>query len=160
MQVAVLPHTRMLYQEMNKVQLWYTVQGRVLKISWLSVHLEHSSSISELLTIQRTRSTGSSAVVTLQCPSNPSQLKISGRSFYYQAPVLGILYHTIIALILWRHLPKLILLFSHCLFLNFISSLKLTLFFNPILLSLAISLLNWPLRTLNPACLCHSLFNS
>ena len=44
--------------------------------------------ISDLLTIQPTRSTRSSAVVTLQRPSNPSRLKISDRSFYFQVPAL------------------------------------------------------------------------
>ena len=43
---------------------------------------------SDLLTIQPTRSTLSSAVATLQRPSYPSRLKISDISFYYQAPVL------------------------------------------------------------------------
>ena len=38
--------------------------------------------LNSILTIQPTRSTHSSAVVTLQRPSNPSRLKISDRSFY------------------------------------------------------------------------------
>ena len=46
------------------------------------------SSISDLLTIQPTRSTRLSAVVTLQRLSNPYRLKISDRSFYFQAPAL------------------------------------------------------------------------
>ena len=54
-----------------------------------------SSIFSDLLTIQPTHSTRSSAVVTLQCPSNPSRLKISDRSFYFQAPALwnALLHH-------------------------------------------------------------------
>ena len=39
-------------------------------------------------TIQLIRSTSSSAVDTLQRPSNPSRLEISDRSVYFQAPVL------------------------------------------------------------------------
>ena len=38
--------------------------------------------------MQPIRSTRSSTVVTLQRPSNPSRLKISDRSFYFQAPAL------------------------------------------------------------------------
>ena len=46
------------------------------------------SSISDLLNILQTCFTRSSAVVTLQRPSNPSRLKLSDRSFYHQAPAL------------------------------------------------------------------------
>ena len=52
------------------------------------------SSILDLLKIQPTHSTRSSAVVTLQRPANPSRLKITDRSFYHQAPAL------------WNSLPK------------------------------------------------------
>ena len=81
--------------------------------------------------------TRSSAVVTLQRPSNPSWLKISDRSFYLQAPAL------------WNALPHHLrshshssdllnlILFSHYLLLNSTSSWKLTFFFIPILLSLS-----------------------
>ena len=51
-------------------------------------------SILDLLKIQPTHSTHSSAVVILQRPSNPSRLKIIDRSFYHQAPAL------------WNSLPK------------------------------------------------------
>ena len=42
----------------------------------------------QLVTIQTGRTTRSSIAIFLQRPTNPSQLKISDRSFHYFAPVL------------------------------------------------------------------------
>ena len=64
------------------------IQYKILSLTYKSLQYNKPSSISDLLTIQPTRSTRSSAVVTLQRPSNPSRLKISDRSFYFQAPAL------------------------------------------------------------------------
>ena len=64
------------------------IQYKILSLTYKSLQHNKPSSISDLLTIQPTRSTRSSAVVTLQHPSNPSRLKISDRSFYFQAPAL------------------------------------------------------------------------
>ena len=84
-----------------------------------------------------TRSTRSSAVVTLQRPSNPSRLKISDRSFYFRAPALwnALSHH------LRSHSHS-----SHYLLLNSTSSWKLTFFFILILLSLASLYWNDPLE--------------
>ena len=65
----------------------HTIQNS-FTITYKSLQYNKPSSISDLLTIQPTRSTRSSAVVTLQRPPNPSRLKISDRSFYFQAPAL------------------------------------------------------------------------
>ena len=62
------------------------IQYKILSLTYKSLQYNKPSSISDLLTIQPTRSTHPSAVVTLQRPSNPSRLKISDRSFYFQAP--------------------------------------------------------------------------
>ena len=60
-----------------------------------SLQFKQPSFILDLLKIQPTHSTCSSAVVTLQRPSNPSRLKIyADRFFYHQAPAL------------WNSLPK------------------------------------------------------
>ena len=64
------------------------IQYKILSLTYKSLQYNKPSSISDLLTIQPTRSTRSSAVVTLQRPPNPSRLKISDRSFYFQAPAL------------------------------------------------------------------------
>ena len=64
------------------------IQYKILSLTYKSLQYNKPSPISDLLTIQPTRSTRSSAVVTLQRPSNPSRLKISDRSFYFQAPTL------------------------------------------------------------------------
>ena len=62
----------------------------VYALTYRSLQYNKPSSISDLLTMQPTHSTRSSAVVTLQRPSNPSKLKSSDRSFYVQAPALCI----------------------------------------------------------------------
>ena len=64
----------------------HTIQNSFTNLQITSV--QQTFLHSDLLTIQPTRSTRSSAVVTLQRPSNPSRLKISDRSFYFQAPAL------------------------------------------------------------------------
>ena len=119
---------------------------KILSLTYKSLQYNKPSSISDLLTIQPTRSTRSSAVVTLQRSSSPSRLKISDRSFYFQAPTL------------WNALPhhhcshshssQSHILFSHYLLLNSTSNWKPTFFFIPILLSPSLSLLDWPLGTL------------
>ena len=63
-------------------------------LTYKSLQFKQPSSILDLLKIQPTHSTRSSAVVTLQRPSNPSRLKITDRSFYHQAPAL------------WNSLPQ------------------------------------------------------
>ena len=50
-------------------------------LTYKSLQFKQPSSILDLLEIQPTHSTCSSAVVTLQRPSNPSRLKITDRSF-------------------------------------------------------------------------------
>ena len=80
----ITPHLKSLHW----LKITQRIQYKILSLTYKSLQYNKPSSISDLLTIQPTRSTRSSAVVTLQRPSNPSRLKISDRSFYYQAPVL------------------------------------------------------------------------
>ena len=80
----ITPHLKSLHW----LKITQRIQYNILSLTYKSLQYNKPSSISDLLTIQPTRSTRSSAVVTLQRPSNPSRLKISDRSFYYQAPVL------------------------------------------------------------------------
>ena len=77
------------------------IQYKILSLTYISLQYNKPSSISDLFTIQPTSSTRSSAVVTLQRPSNPSRLKISDRSFYLQAPAL------------WNALPHHLCFHSH-----------------------------------------------
>ena len=57
-------------------------------LTYKSLQFKQPSYILDLLKIQPTHSTRSSALVTLQRPSSPSRLKITDRSFYYQAPAI------------------------------------------------------------------------
>ena len=80
----ITPHLKSLHW----LKITQRIQYKILSLTYKSLQYNKPSSISDLLTIQPTRSTRSSAVVTLQRPSNPSRLKISDRSFYFQAPAL------------------------------------------------------------------------
>ena len=80
----ITPHLKSLHW----LKITHGTQYKILSLTYKSLQYNKPSSISDLLTIHPTRSTRSSAVVTLQRPSNPSRLKISDRSFYFQAPVL------------------------------------------------------------------------
>ena len=80
----ITPHLKSLHW----LKITQRIQYKILSLTYKSLQYNKPSSISDLLTIQPTRSTRSSAVVTLRRPSNPSRLKISDRSFYFQAPAL------------------------------------------------------------------------
>ena len=80
----ITPHLKSLHW----LKITQRIQYKILSLTYKSLQYNKPSSISDLLTIQLTRSLRSSAVVTLQRPSNPSRLKVSDRSFYFQAPAL------------------------------------------------------------------------
>ena len=80
----ITPHLKSLHW----LKIEQRIQYKILSLTYKSLQYNKPSSISDLFTIQPTRSTRSSAVVTLQRPSNPSRLKISDRSFYFQASAL------------------------------------------------------------------------
>ena len=77
----ITPHLKSLHW----LKITQRIQYKILSLTFKSLQNNKPSSISDLLTIQPTCSTRSSAVVTLHRPSNPSRLKISDRSFYFQA---------------------------------------------------------------------------
>ena len=93
----ITPHLKSLHS----LKITQRIQYKILSLTYKSLQYNKPSSISDLLTIQPTRSTRSSAVVTLQRPSNPSRLNISDRSFYFQA------------LALWNALPHHLRSLSH-----------------------------------------------
>ena len=76
------------FEDSIRLKITQRIQYKILSLTYKSLQYNKPSSISDLLTVQPTRSTRSSAVVTLQRPPNPSRLKISDRSFYFQAPAL------------------------------------------------------------------------
>ena len=82
------PHITPHLKSLHWLKIMQCIQYKILSLTYKSLQYNKPSSISDLLTIQPTRSTRSSAVVTLQRPSNPSRLKISDRFFYFQAPAL------------------------------------------------------------------------
>ena len=116
----------------SKSHKTHTIQNSLSHTSHCNSNVQPSS-ILELLKIQPTHSTRSSAVVTLQRPPNPSRLKITDRSFYHQAPLSGIHCPNIRVLFLQHHLLKPTTLSSHCLPLNSTNNWKPIFPFNPIL---------------------------
>ena len=126
----ITPHLKSLHW----LKITQRIQYKILSLTYKSLQYNKPSSISDLLTIQSTRSTHSSAFVTLQRPSNPSRLKFLTDLSTFKRLHCVMLYHTIFALIL---ILLNLILFSHYLLLNSTSSWKLTFFFIPILLSLS-----------------------
>mgnify|MGYP003531577293 CR=1 FL=1 len=86
----ITPHLKSLHW----LKITQRIQYKIISLTYKSLQFKQPSSILDLLKIQPTHSTRSSAVVTLQRPSNPSRLKITDRSFYHQAPAL------------WNSLPQ------------------------------------------------------
>ena len=86
----ITPHLKSLYW----LKTTQRIQYKILSLTYKSLQFKQPSSILDLLKIQPTHSTRSSAVVTLQRPYNPSRLKITDRSFHHQAPAL------------WNSLPQ------------------------------------------------------
>ena len=105
----ITPHLKSLLW----LKITQRIQYKILSLFYKSLQYNKPSSISDLLTIQPTRSTRSSAVVTLQRPSNPSGSKFL-RSFYFQAPVL------------WNALPYHLRSHSHSSESHSISSLNIS----------------------------------
>ena len=86
----ITPHLKSLHW----LKITQRIQYKIISLTYKSLQFKQPSSILDLLKIQPTHSTRSSAVVTLQRPSNPSRVKITDRSFYHQAPAL------------WNSLPQ------------------------------------------------------
>ena len=129
-QVYVIPWTHMAWNELfdalGAIECNFSrmATGRLKCLNNDKAHYI-TSSILDLLKIQPPHSTRSSAVVTLQRPSNPSRLKITDKSFYHQAPAL------------WNSLPQ---------YLRALSSTSSTQTNNP-LLSLSSSQFHKQLKT-------------
>jgi Reverse transcriptase (RNA-dependent DNA polymerase) len=71
---------------------WLRIRERILfkiaSLSYNALQFRRPSYIHDLLTIQKSNRTRSSDVITLERPVNPSRLKITDRSFYFQAPAI------------------------------------------------------------------------
>ena len=71
---------------------WLKIQERihykVLSLTYTALQFRQPAYLHDLLTIQPPRCTRSSDLVTLQRPPTSSRLKITNRSFFYQAPAL------------------------------------------------------------------------
>ena len=92
----ITPHLKSLHW----LKIIQRIQYKIISLTYKSLQFKQPSSILDLLKIQPTHSTRSSAVVTHQRPSNPSRLKITDQFFYHQAPAL------------WNSLPQHLRAFS------------------------------------------------
>ena len=95
----ITPHLKSLHW----LKITQRIQYKILSLTYKSLQFKQPSCILDLLKIQPTHSSRSSAVVTLQRPSNPSRLKITDRSFTTKLLLSGIHCPNISVLILQYH---------------------------------------------------------
>jgi hypothetical protein len=77
------------------------IHYKVISLTYKLLLSDQPSYLRSLLSLQSSRSTRSSSVVTLTRPSNPSRSKITNRSFYHTAPAL------------WNNLPTELRAYAH-----------------------------------------------
>ena len=89
----------LIWEITSLAQRWYATSYNTKFFHQLTNHFSTTNlpPFLDLLTIQPTRFTRSSAVVTLQRPPNPSRLKISDNLSTFKRPNFGMLYHIIFA---------------------------------------------------------------
>jgi hypothetical protein len=80
-------------QSFHWLKINQRIHYKVISLTYKIFLSDQPSYLRSLLSLQSSRSTRSSSVVTLTRPSNPSRLKITNRSFYHTAPAL------------WNNLP-------------------------------------------------------
>ena len=83
-------HINLHLKSLHWLKITQRIQYKIISLTYKSLQFKQPSSILDLLKIQPTHSTRSSAGVTLQRPSNPSRLKITDRSFF--GTRLGLIY--------------------------------------------------------------------
>jgi hypothetical protein len=64
------------------------IQYKVLSLTYKTLNSSRPAYLHTLVTVNHSRSTRSSSLVTLNRPSNPSHLQLTKRSFYHEAPAM------------------------------------------------------------------------
>jgi hypothetical protein len=86
-------HITPVLKSLHWLKINQRIHNKVISLTYKILLSDQPSYLRSLLSLQSSRSTRSSSVVTLTRPSNPSRLKITNRSFYHTAPAL------------WNNLP-------------------------------------------------------
>jgi hypothetical protein len=86
-------HITPVLKSLHWLKINQRIHYKVISLTYKILLSDQPSYLRSLLSLQSSRSTRSSSVVTLTRPSNPSRLKITNRSFYHTAPAL------------WNNLP-------------------------------------------------------
>lgn len=90
---AKFDHITPVLKTLHWLKIRERIQYKIISLTYHAVQSRQPTYIAELLKIQTSTKTRSSDCVSLTRPSNPSRLKITDRSFYYQAPAI------------WNNLP-------------------------------------------------------
>jgi hypothetical protein len=86
-------HITPVLKSLHWLKMNQRIHYKVVSLTYKILLSNQPSYLRSLLSLQSSRSTRSSSVVTLARPSNPSRLKLTNRSFYHTAPAL------------WNNLP-------------------------------------------------------
>jgi hypothetical protein len=87
-------HITPILKSLHWLKISERIHYKILSITYKCLLFDKPAYLRNLLTVQSTSTTRSSSVITLKRPYNPSNLKVSDRSFYHSAPAL------------WNTLPK------------------------------------------------------
>jgi hypothetical protein len=83
-----LDHITPVLKSLHWLRIRERILFKIISITYKALQFHKPSYIHELLTVQKSQRTRSSDIITLERPANQSRLKISNRSFYFQAPVI------------------------------------------------------------------------
>jgi hypothetical protein len=81
-------HLNPVLESLHWLKINQRIHYKVVSLTYKILLSDQPSYLRSLLSLQSSRSTRYSSVVTLTRPSNPSRLKITNRSFYHTAPAL------------------------------------------------------------------------
>jgi hypothetical protein len=94
-------HITPVLKSLHWLKINQRIHYKVISLTYKILLSNQPSYLRSLLSLQSSRSTRSSSVVTLARPSNPSRLKLTNRSFYHTAPAL------------WNNLPTELRAYAH-----------------------------------------------
>ena len=81
-------HINPVLKSLHCLKIQQRIEDKVISITYKTLQSGQPSYLHSLLTVQSSRATRSSDIITLQRPSIRSRLKVTDRSFTHHAPVL------------------------------------------------------------------------
>jgi hypothetical protein len=86
--ISKFHHITPVLESLHWITINHRIHYKVISLTYKILLSNQPSYLRSLSSLQSSRSTRSSSVVTLARPSNPSRLKLTNRSFYHTAPAL------------------------------------------------------------------------